>query len=293
MVAPVCLFTYNRPDKTQQSIEALKENYLARETDLYVFSDGPKNSDAEKRVEEVRNYLNKITGFKSVTVYCAPQNKGLAKSIIEGVTKIVTQYKKVIVLEDDLVTSKNFLDFMNQALDFYRDNQRVFSISGYTMSLPTLSRYDKDYYLGLRGSSWGWGTWEDRWNDVDWEVKNWKSDLINPVNHYQLARIGSDMPLMLWKQMNGKIDSWAIRWCYSQYKKKMYTIFASQSKLQSIGFGIDATHTKNTNRFNTDVDSGNKRSFRFEKEIQENETLIREFRRKFSVVNRAKDKIGW
>ena len=156
----ICLFTYNRAFETRQTIEALKLNFLAPFSQLFIFSDGPKNeSDAEK-VGEVRNYIRSIDGFKTVEIIESTINKGLANSIIEGVTQIIDKYEKVIVLEDDLVTTPNFLDFMNQALCFYNGKNNIFSISGFTMDLPSLAACKQDFYFSQRVSSWGWATWK-------------------------------------------------------------------------------------------------------------------------------------
>ena len=137
-IAPICLFTYNRLEETIQTVAALKNNFLANKSELFIFSDGAKNKNVEQKIKQVRKYLKTITGFKNITIYESSKNKGLANSIIDGVTKIIETYGKIIVLEDDLVTSPNFLNFMNQALEFYHYNNRIYSVSGYTLNLPSL-----------------------------------------------------------------------------------------------------------------------------------------------------------
>lgn len=290
-LAPICLFTYNRLFETKQTVKALQQNYLAPESELFIFSDGPKNENAKSKIDEVRAFLKTIDGFKKVTIFEAKKNKGLANSIIDGVTQIIQQYGKVIVLEDDLVTSPNFLDFMNQALDFYKSNAKIFSISGFTLGLPSLKQMNSDYYLGYRASSWGWATWLDRWTNVDWMVKDYDSFLKNNTAKLKLNRGGSDMSSMLKNQMSGKIDSWAIRWCYDQSKKDMLTVFPTSSKVESIGFGANATHTKNTSRFDTILDTSLKTNFSFDNAIKINPKLAKEFKAVFSFKNRAKDKL--
>lgn len=291
-LAPICLFVYTRLEETKKTINALKENILAKESELFIFSDGAKNKETQDKIQEIRNYLRSINGFKRITIIESEINKGLAQSIIEGVSSIIEKYKKVIVLEDDLITTPNFLTFMNDALHFYENSQEIFSISGYTLDLPTLKNYNKDYYLGLRASSWGWGTWENRWKDIDWEIKDYNKFKWNIVRNYKFSRGGSDMPSMLKKQMKGKIDSWAIRWCYNQYKKGTYTVFASKSKVKSIGFGENATHTFKEGRFGTMLDKSNQVNFIFEKNPEPNTTIIKEFRNKFSILSRIKYKIN-
>ena len=173
--APICFFVYKRLDETKQALEALQKNSLAKDSDLIIFSDGFKNESDREKVNAVREYIQTVSGFKSVTINSSEQNKGLATSIIDGVTKIITDRGKVIVLEDDLVVAPNFLQFMNQALFFYSEVKSVFSISGYTMNLSGLEDYEYDYYVGYRASSWGWATWEDRWMDVQWTIELPKS----------------------------------------------------------------------------------------------------------------------
>lgn len=289
MLAPICLFTYNRLKETQLTVEALQCNNLAPLSELYIFSDGPKEERDALKVDRVRNYIKSITGFKIVQIIESQTNNGLANSIINGVTRIINQYEKVIVLEDDLMTSKNFLDFMNQAIDYYTNNEKIFSISGYSMNLPSLKIMDKDIYYGYRASSWGWGTWKNRWETIDWEVRDYSSFIWNPIKQLKFMRAGSDMPYMLWKQMNGKIDSWAIRWCYDQFKKELFTVFPTKSKLVNIGIGAEATHTKKTNRFHTNLDKSNKTTFTFNQTIYSDINLEKEFRNSFSIKNRLKE----
>mgnify|MGYP006309741777 CR=1 FL=1 len=121
-LAPIVLFVYNRPEHTKRTIKALKNNKLAQESELFIFSDGEKSSNDYQNVKKVRKIINNIIGFKNIKVFESEINKGLADSVIDGVTKIINDYEKVIVLEDDLITSKNFLSYMNRALNFYEDN---------------------------------------------------------------------------------------------------------------------------------------------------------------------------
>jgi hypothetical protein len=272
-----------------QTVESLKNNYLAIESELFIFSDGPKTENTTQKVDAVRQYIHSITGFKTVTIYESDKNKGLANSIISGVTQIIRQYGKVIVLEDDLITARNFLDFMNQALDFYENNPIIHSISGYTLDLPSLHSYTKDYYLGYRASSWGWGTWINKWDSVDWEVKGYSKFKSNLFQQLKFIRGGSDMPRMLKNQMEGRIDSWAIRWCFHQFQNNMLSVFSTKSKLISIGFGKESTHTKKSNRFNTKLDEGTQTTFDFDENPEMNKLLVREFRIKFSIISRLKN----
>lgn len=179
-LAPITFFVYNRLKNTKATIEALQRNELSKSSILYIYSDGPKNELDEVKVSEVRDYIKKITGFTKIIICNRSENYGLKRNIIEGVSNVIGIHGKVIVLEDDLVSSPYFLDFMNQGLIYYNKNERIHSISGYTMPLKVLENTNKDFYLGLRASSWGWATWKHIWNDIDWDVKDFNSFYSNP-----------------------------------------------------------------------------------------------------------------
>ena len=178
MLAPIVLFVYNRLDHTQGVIETLSKNLLAKESELYVFSDAAKSENGLGKVNEVREYIRDDAwhgNFKEVTIIEAEKNKGLANSVIGGVTKIIHEYGKVIVVEDDLILSPYFLNYMNDALDYYQDDEKIWSISGYSFPMKSLKKYPHDIFYSYRGCSWGWATWNDRWNLVDWEVKDYQA----------------------------------------------------------------------------------------------------------------------
>ena len=155
-LAPIILFVYNRPGHTKQTVESLKNNLLAKESDLFIFSDGPKNNLDEKLVNEVREFIKSINGYRQINVIEKNENIGLANSIISGVTTVLNEFKKSIIVEDDLVSSPFFLKYMNEALNFYQDENKIFSISGYSYPIDIPVKYNKDIYLLPRASSWGW-----------------------------------------------------------------------------------------------------------------------------------------
>lgn len=284
-IAPVLLFTYKRLGATELTLNALKENYLASDTDLFIFSDGPKNESDRKKVEEVRNYLETINGFKNVTIKKAVSNNGLANSIINGVTEILKSFKSCIVLEDDLLTSKNFLNFMNDSLNYYQSNEKVFSISGFTFPVRPPDDYDFDVYFNPRGCSWGWATWADRWSAIDWKIlDDGNEKFIN-----ETKSLGSDFPSLIKKYRKRTIDSWAIPWCYFQYKKALATIYPIQSKVKNIGFDPDATHTlKTEERFTTILDNVLETSFSFSDNTSFDNSLSKQYTNKFSYYERLK-----
>ena len=254
-LSPIILFVYNRPWHTEQTVEALKKNELASENDLFIFSDGPKIENDEN-VRKVREYIKTIDGFKSVTIVERDKNLGLANSVISGVTEIIIKFGKVIVLEDDLVTSRYFLKFMNEALDFFKDRNDVFSISGhsYPPSIMKIPRFYKhDVYLSYRFGSWGWATWSDRWDKVDWEIKDYEKFKNDDKMKAEFNRGGKDMSDMLISQMEGRIDSWAIRFDYAHFKNNCYNTRPVKSLVKNTGFDGSGVHCGAADIFKDDI----------------------------------------
>jgi len=242
--APIVIFVYRRSIKNL--IKSLLLNTEAKNSDLIIYSDGWRSENDRHDVLNVRSYLNKIEGFKSVTTILSNGNKGLANSIILGVSEVISKFEKIIVLEDDLIVSRYFLRFMNDALELYKNNNIIWSVSGYCPNLPCLKNYCEDAFLSLRSSSWGWASWEDRWNKVDWDVKNFPQLKRCATIRKEFERQGNDVYKMLELQVLGKIDSWAIRFCFSQFENKAFSVTPAQSMVINDGFDSYGTHN-NTN----------------------------------------------
>ena len=287
MLAPVILFVYNRPEETKKTLGALRQNLLAQETDLYIFSDAAKDESSEQKVQEVRKIIHSVDGFQSVTIIAASENKGLASSIITGVSSVLLKHKKAIVLEDDLITSPNFLSFMNQALETYENNKKIISISGLTFQVNIPKDYEYDVYFTRRMSSYGWGTWLDRWENIDWEVKDYDSFRWNLKKNLQFMRGGEDLPRMLAAYMKGKIYSWAIRFAYHQYKTGTYTVYPTISKVDNIGFSSGASNTIRKKRYDViEFNESKNLVFHFAPEVQINSIINKAFLRKYRTLNR-------
>lgn len=277
-LSPILLFVYNRPEHTRKTIETLKKNFLAKESELIIFSDGPKNEKDKNSVEVVRKIIKNIEGFKNIEVKESVNNKGLAKSIISGVTEIINKKEKVIVLEDDLITHPYFLTYMNEALDFYENNSRIWSISGYCPPIKIPENYDKDVFLFPRASSWGWATWKNRWDLNDWEIKDFDTFIKNKKLQKEFNIGGEDMSEMLKSQIEGEIDSWAIRWCYNQFKNNMYTVFPVKSYVDNIGTDGSGTHFKTTNnKYKTDL-SKSIQKINFTNDFELNTAILKNFK---------------
>jgi hypothetical protein len=248
-LAPIILFCYNRPWHTEQTLDALMLNELASESVLYIYSDGPKSNASKKDVENieaVRQVIRKKQWCKEVHFVEANTNKGLANSIIGGVAEVIERFGKVIVLEDDLLTSPYFLLYMNKALNFYEDYPCVFSISANRppqnmMYIP--DDYEYDVFVSLRSYSTGWATWRNRWEMVDWSLDDFDEALKHPFQINALNRGGEDVSKMLLMQKRGEIDSWALRFGFAHFKYHAVAILPCNAFVDNIGFDGTGTHS--------------------------------------------------
>lgn len=265
-LAPICLFTYNRLTETKQTVEALKNNFLASQSQLFIFSDGPKNNDAKIKVNEVREFIKSINGFKKITVFESKTNKGLANSIIEGVSKVITEYGKVIVLEDDLLTTPNFLDFMNCSLNFYENNFKIMSVNGFSLKLNSAEFIKEDVFFMNRTYSWGWGTWKDEWFLCDFNKDNILKLLNTNSNKLFKDNFGNDILRMLKASLNGVNDSWYVRWVFSHFINSKISVYPINSKVSNIGYGENATHCTTIDVLESTMDETHSTDFIFPEE---------------------------
>ncbi len=288
--APIILFVYNRLDSLQRAVQALQQDPLAAESELFIFSDHPRTKKDEAAVAGVREFISTISGFRRVCINEAAQNMGLARSVITGVSSIIDQNGKAIVMEDDLICSTNFLSFMNQALEFYRNDKRIFSVGGYTKPMNLLKQ--DAVYFTLRASSWGWATWKDRWNEIDWTAGEYSTFSKDAAARKRFNRMGSDLSQMLDWQMGGSINSWAILWCYHQFRTGQFTVFPAVSKISNEGFSAAATHTKEKwSRFRTVLDQSGQTKFHFTDRVGLEQKIIRRFTRTYSIPTRIAYKL--
>lgn len=291
-LAPICLFTYNRLEETKQTIAALQKNNLAAQSELFIFSDGGKDKNAQEKVQEVREFLKTISGFKKIEIIEAPENKGLANSIIAGVTQIVNIYDKVIVLEDDLITAPNFLDFMNQALQFYSKKNEVYAINGYSSLVEHLSL--DSFYSHSRSFPWGWATWRDRWHLEFFDKNNIQTILNNNTKLLKKfkSNCGEDASKMLVETLKGSISSWYIRWVFHNYLLGKTSVFPVTSKVQNIGDNEAATHySGGISAYLCLQDNTNNIVFDFNKLIvlsKQDYRFLKYFSKKYKLVYRIK-----
>lgn len=289
--APIILFAFNRPDAIRRTVESLKRNTEASESDLFVFVDGPREScpsDVDN-VHRVKEYVNTITGFSNVERKFSETNRGLALSVITGVSDVINRYGRAIVLEDDLILSENCLSFLNQGLDMYEEKHEVFSVCAYTNKVSIPKNYNDDAYFCVRSSSWGWATWADRWNSVDWELNDWAKyvGMKNAFNKWG----GSDCYGMLQGWRNGLNKSWAIRFCFAQFLQQKLSLFPVISKISNEGFDGEGTNCKKYNRFKYVFDKTSNKTFRFPVGVVLNSQLYKSALSYHSIPKRIWSKI--
>ncbi len=251
--APIALFAYRRLDHAQRTIAALLANAEARGSDLIIFADAASTAATEGEVAAVRRYLRGVSGFGSVTLVERERNFGLANSIIAGVTEVFRDHDRVIVVEDDLVTSRFFLRFMNEALEYYKDDERVASIHGYVY--PVDQPLPETFFL--RGADcWGWACWRRSWR------------LFNPDGHHlisELRRCGLTRQFdldgsykftkMLEDQVAGANDSWAVRWHASTFLQGKLTLYPGHSLVHNVGNDLSGRHGIDTRIYDVELTS--------------------------------------
>lgn len=257
--SPIVVFLYNRYNHTKQTLQALVRNNEFDFFPLYIFVDGPKNEKDKQSIKKIKKLVVKLFKNKNnLTISYSTRNLGLAESIIRGVTMVLQNFNKVIVLEDDLVTHPLFLTYMNKALGFYQNRNNIFSISGYShpQTLMDLSQCNlkNNYFFLPRPSSWGWGTWKNRWKNVDFDVKDYDDFKSNSTKQKEFNLGGDDLSNMLKEQMLGKLDSWAIRWAYSAYKNNQLTLYPIKSFINNIGMDGSGTHSGINKKYFNDLD---------------------------------------
>lgn len=238
--APILLFAYNRPAHIRRCVESLLANTLAGESDLFVFSDAPKTDADKPGVEEVRAALRDIHGFHSVSIVERDTNWGLARSIIDGVTRLVESRGRVIVVEDDLVVAPYFLQFMNDALDVYEDEPRVGHIQACDFTQDT---HLPDTFLIKWTGSWGWATWKRAWQHFNPDGRQ----LLQQLEERGLTRTFDfngkyGFTRMLRRQIEGKNNSWAIRWNASLFLKDILSLNVGRSLVSNEGFDGSGTN---------------------------------------------------
>ena len=236
-LAPIILFVYNRPWHTEQTLHALMQNELADQSVLYIYADGPKENATEadqQKIEEVRQFIRTKKWCKEVHIIESESNKGLADSIIYGVTEIVNEYGKVIVLEDDIVSSMGFLKYMNDALKLYENESRVMHISGYMF--PHNKRLKSQAFFCQIAFSWGWATWKNSWMKFRQDGENIKDELIgqNLMAKFNMDEV-YNFKHQLEANITGSLKTWAVFWHASIILNNAFSLIPATSLVKNIG----------------------------------------------------------
>ena len=248
-LAPIIVFSYNRPDHLSRTLGALAENDLANQSVLYIYCDGAKeNSSKEQlaKVQDNRKVAHAATGFKEVHVVERESNLGLKNNIVNAVTEIVNKYNKVITLEDDVITSIGFLQFMNDALEMYKDDEQVMHISGYMW--PHQGKLAETFFYEVPYPGGGWATWQRAWKHYTDDAK--------PLYDYWCTRwdefnkFGGDyLQSQLEKNYRGVMKTWFIKWHAVMLQRRAFTLYPGQSLTNNIGFDEQATNCYTTDKF--------------------------------------------
>ncbi|EAB6271748.1 glycosyltransferase [Salmonella enterica] len=276
--SPVVMFVYAKPEHTRKTIESLAKNPEASSTDLFIYSDAAKSDKDSIAVREVRNIVSSVSGFKSVSLYFRSENIGLASNIMDGVSKVCEKYGRVIVIEDDIVTSPCFLAYMNAALEKYEDDKRIWHVTGW--NYPFLDNYmsESDAYLWRMMNCWGWGTWNDRWVNFRKDPE----ELIKSFSKKDISEFNLDNAFNFWSQVednyNGKINTWAIFWYATIFKNNGLCLNPVNSMVKNIGMDGTGENCNTSDIYKTKLSY--EFGYRWPNEISEDKTainIVREF----------------
>ncbi len=254
-VTPILLITFNRPEHTRRTLESL---LLQRPNELYIFQDGPRtdnNNDVKncQLVQEIIDSQLRLISYEIIVhKHYSKTNRGCRDAIIFAITSVLKEHETVIVVEDDIITSPAFLSYMNKALAYYKDNKAVHSISGYShapekFNIPNVYKYD--VYASPRLFNWGWGTWRDRWENVDWSMSYYDNFIHNPALVEAFNRGGDDMTPMLIDEKEGRSSAWDIQFAFDHFKNHRVSIVPCETYTYNIGLDGSGTHCGNTTAY--------------------------------------------
>lgn len=278
--APIVLFVFNRPKHTQITLNALLENKLACDTDIFIYADAPRNVADFEKTEEVKRLIYGTTGFKSITVIEREENYGLARNIIDGVTTVCEKYGRTIVLEDDIVTSPAFLQYMNNALSHYENNMNVWHISGWNYPIDPSGL--PECFLWREMSCWGWGTWNNRW-------KHYKKNPLALTKEFtakDIREFNLDGHHNFWSQvignLNGTMNTWAIFWYATIFSNNGLCLNATTSLVKNIGFDDSGENCGSGDVFSGKISLA--APSQFPSEISENNNVVYRIKKFYKFI---------
>jgi hypothetical protein len=288
-LAPIALFVYNRPDHTRRTLKFLQANYLAEESRLYIFADAAKTPAEEENVNQVLEIIKSAEGFKIIKIIQKKKNLGLAQSIINGVNELIETYGKVIVFEDDLLSSPYTLEYFNEALDKYQEEENLMHISAYMYPLAKANNLPETFiYRAVH--SWGWATWKRAWNHFNPDI----DDLISKFDQQKINEFSIEGKMNFWKQIKdfkaGKNNSWAIRWYASVFLNDGLSLNPSKSLIHNIGHDGSGIHSNVENTYAVNIHPHAIKEF--PAEVKENKNayeMVKNFlaKRKGNIIQRV------
>lgn len=268
--APIALFVYNRPEHTRKVLSSIQLNKEAKESDLYVFIDGPRNTEDKRKIKEVRNIIENNHSCRSIKIVQGHENRGCPAQMIDGITEVCNLHGRAIIIEDDDYISPFFLEYVNRGLDIYEHEDLAMSICGYMYPVGRLSMQS----AFMRGcGNWGWGTWKRAWDHFQPDGKKLLDEIIRRKLAYEFNYKGTDYKLrMLKRQIKGEIQSFAIRWYASCFLRGGLTLYPGKSLVQNIGFDNSGTNTYRSTKYDTELSM--QPVLEFPEKVEENEEMI-------------------
>ncbi|MCW3115055.1 MAG: glycosyl transferase [Segetibacter sp.] len=287
----IAVFCYKRAGKLKVSIEALLKNPECSSMDIIFFADGHKNETDKIGVLETRAYIDSLTGFRNVYKHYRERNVSTGPNFQAGLTYLFSNHAQFIVVEDDLVVTPNYIKYMLDALAFYKNEKKVFCVTGYCFPI-NIGSYPYDTIIHNRFCSYGWASWADRVKHVIWDSK----ELIrlmktSPNFRNRLNREGLDLYRMLVKQISGKISTWDIQMQVHVSENRLKVVYPIISKGSNIGFDNESTNTFGVDYLKTPQDDGSKRTFTFCDVNIIKPSLQRQLKKPYSLPALARRKV--
>lgn len=289
-LAPIVFFTFSRLEQTIQTVQALLQNPLAQYSDIYIYSDAGRNEQEIAKVQQVRDYLDSITGFKSISIMKQEKNKGLSNSIIDGITEVVNKYGTVIVIEDDIVVAPNFLDYVNDALKFYKDKKKLWHIAGYQFPINYSLFPNQTTVFSRYMSCWGWATWKDRWQYMERNPEQLVQTFSDEEIHEFNCRVQGAQPF--WCQVlgnyEGVMDTWDIFWFSTIFQHKGLCLLPVKTFVKNIGHDVDGEHSRKNQKHNFHSNHLQNTHWEFSENIVENMTCLQEIKNFYDAIYNPK-----
>ena len=247
-IATIAFFCFNRADKTKEVLNALSKNELAADSEIFIFCDGPRNVRDFDKIKEVYEVIEAPWGFKKINIIKREINHGVRFSIVSGINQVLESHDSLIVVEDDIITDKNFLKFLNESLNFYQNQQNVWCVTGFNFPKNLIkfpSQYREDIFF-VKGKTcpWGWATWKNRWQKIDFEIQDFDQFIKDKKLVKEFNRSGGNMAELLRFQKEGKVQTWDIQMSYAMFKNGGYCVHPVKTLVKNIGFDDSGTHTK-------------------------------------------------